>query len=213
VTVVVEQGKARPSAGAPRRTALVAVSSRAARDSAVRILRGVGATDVLAAGSVEEARRAAAGRPGELSVVEVNLPDGSGSALARELRNAGWQRTIVLATDRDPFSVVGAIAAGVSCYLTVPQADADAGRPGAVPTQRTPAPTTTSDAGDTQGLSQREIDVLQFVADGRSNREVGEELGLSALTVKSHLARIARKLGTGDRAEMVMIALRAGLLA
>jgi len=51
------------------------------------------------------------------------------------------------------------------------------------------------------------------VADGRSNREVGEELGLSALTVKSHLARIARKLGTGDRAEMVLITLRAGVIA
>jgi len=41
---------------------------------------------------------------------------------------------------------------------------------------------------------------------------IGDELGLSALTVKSHLARISRKLGTGDRAELVAIALRAGLL-
>ena len=45
--------------------------------------------------------------------------------------------------------------------------------------------------------------MLQLVADGKSNKDIGEELGLSALTVKSHLARIARKLGTGDRAEMV----------
>jgi ribonuclease D len=37
-------------------------------------------------------------------------------------------------------------------------------------------------------------------------------LGLSALTVKSHLARIARKLGTGDRAEMVALAMRAGVI-
>ena len=41
---------------------------------------------------------------------------------------------------------------------------------------------------------------------------VGEQLGLSALTVKSHLARIARKLGTGDRAEMVAMAMRAGVV-
>ena len=38
------------------------------------------------------------------------------------------------------------------------------------------------------------------------------QLGLSALTVKSHLARIARKLGTGDRAEMVALAMRAGVI-
>jgi DNA-binding NarL/FixJ family response regulator len=51
------------------------------------------------------------------------------------------------------------------------------------------------------------------VAAGRSNRDIGAELNLSALTVKSHLARIARKLGTGDRAEMVAVALRAGVIS
>lgn len=213
MTVVMEQPNARASAGSQRRTALVAVTSRAARESAVRILRGVGATDVLAAGTVEEARRAANGRPGELSVVEASLPDGSGSSLTRELRSAGWHRTIVLATDHDPFSVLGAIAAGVPCYLTVPAGDRGTAAVVSLPQQRTTVRVQQDESGDTQGLSQREIDVLQLVADGRSNREVGEQLGLSALTVKSHLARIARKLGTGDRAEMVIIALRAGLLA
>ncbi|MGZ6839576.1 MAG: response regulator transcription factor, partial [Frankiaceae bacterium] len=61
-------------------------------------------------------------------------------------------------------------------------------------------------------LSAREVEVLRLVADGRSNKETGEELSLSALTVKSHLARIARKLGTGDRAEMVALAMRAGVI-
>jgi DNA-binding CsgD family transcriptional regulator len=61
-------------------------------------------------------------------------------------------------------------------------------------------------------LSGREVEVLRLVADGQSNKEIGEQLGLSALTVKSHLARIARKLGTGDRAEMVALAMRAGVI-
>ena len=63
-----------------------------------------------------------------------------------------------------------------------------------------------------EGLSGREVEVLQLVSDGRSNKDIGEALGLSALTVKSHLARIARKLGTGDRAEMVVVAMRAGVV-
>ena len=54
--------------------------------------------------------------------------------------------------------------------------------------------------------------MLKLVADGRTNRLIGEELGLSALTVKSHLARISRKLGTGDRAELVAISIRGGVL-
>jgi DNA-binding CsgD family transcriptional regulator len=51
-----------------------------------------------------------------------------------------------------------------------------------------------------------------MVADGQTNRIVGEHLGVSALTVKSHLARIARKLGSGDRAEMVAKAIRCGYI-
>ncbi|WP_438938453.1 response regulator transcription factor [Amycolatopsis orientalis] len=61
-------------------------------------------------------------------------------------------------------------------------------------------------------LSAREVEVLQLVADGQSYKEIGEELSLSALTVKSHLSRIGRKLGTGDRAEMVALAMRAGVI-
>jgi len=63
-----------------------------------------------------------------------------------------------------------------------------------------------------RSLSDREIEVLRLVADGRSNKAIGETMGLSALTVKSHLARIARKLGTGDRAGMVAVAMRTGII-
>ena len=61
-------------------------------------------------------------------------------------------------------------------------------------------------------LSAREVEVLQLVADGQSYKEIGEALSLSALTVKSHLSRIGRKLGTGDRAQMVALAMRAGVI-
>lgn len=62
-------------------------------------------------------------------------------------------------------------------------------------------------------LTARECAVLKLVARGKSNREIGTELTLSPLTIKSHLARISRKLGTGDRARMVLIALRGGAIA
>ena len=62
-------------------------------------------------------------------------------------------------------------------------------------------------------ISTREIEVIRLVADGRSNKWIGEQLSLSALTVKSHLARIGRKLGTGDRAHMVALAMRAGVIS
>jgi len=61
-------------------------------------------------------------------------------------------------------------------------------------------------------LTDREVEVLEWVADGRSNQWIAEQLTLPSRTVKAHLSRIGRKLGTGDRAEMVAIAMRAGVI-
>ena len=61
-------------------------------------------------------------------------------------------------------------------------------------------------------LSAREREVLRLVAGGRSNQQIGDQLCLSMLTVKSHLVRIGRKLGTGDRAGIVAVAMRAGII-
>jgi DNA-binding NarL/FixJ family response regulator len=80
------------------------------------------------------------------------------------------------------------------------------GMPQAAPAQGQPAPQAYRE------LSGREVEVLRLVAEGQSNKAIGVAMGLSALTVKSHLARIARKLGTGDRAGMVAVALRTGII-
>jgi DNA-binding CsgD family transcriptional regulator len=61
-------------------------------------------------------------------------------------------------------------------------------------------------------LSPREAQVLERVAEGQTNREIGAALGLSMFTVKSHLTRIGRKFHTGDRAHMVVLALRTGTI-
>ena len=61
-------------------------------------------------------------------------------------------------------------------------------------------------------LSDREHQILQLVAEGQTNELIGAALDLSRLTVKSHLARFARKLGTGSRAGMVGAAFRQGIL-
>ncbi|MGJ7442131.1 response regulator transcription factor [Aquipuribacter sp. MA13-6] len=180
--------------------AAVVAGSPGLRESLVRVLTSLGAADVATAGLVEEARLLGRGTPTSLAVVECQLPDGSGIAAVETLRSMGWTRTVLLSQSTDPFTVRGALMAGARCFLVTNRPNAHSGPAGA------------SDPGVDQ-LSAREIEVLALVADGRSNKEVGESLGLSALTVKSHLARIARKLGTGDRAEMVAMAMRAGAVA
>jgi two-component system nitrate/nitrite response regulator NarL len=61
-------------------------------------------------------------------------------------------------------------------------------------------------------LTERELEVLRAVAEGRSAAETGERLHLSPTTVKSHLRNIYAKLEVGDRAAAVAEAMRRGLL-
>ena len=61
-------------------------------------------------------------------------------------------------------------------------------------------------------LTPRELEVLQLVATGSSNREIGQELMLSEATVKSHLVHIYDKLGVRSRTSAVASARDLGVL-
>ncbi len=61
-------------------------------------------------------------------------------------------------------------------------------------------------------LTPRELEVLQMVARGLSNREIGEALGRAESTMKVHVRSILQKLGTNDRTEAVTTAVRRGIL-
>jgi len=60
-------------------------------------------------------------------------------------------------------------------------------------------------------LTPREREVLRLVAAGRSNQEIADELVVSPLTAKTHVARILAKLGARDRVHLVIAAYEAGL--
>ena len=62
-----------------------------------------------------------------------------------------------------------------------------------------------------QTLTPREEEVLRLVATGAANREIGQRLFISELTVKMHLASISRKLQVNDRTKAAILALKAGL--
>ena len=209
----------------PGFTAMVVDDHPLVRESMVTRLRQMGAREVVEAATIGEARaRAHASGPRDLCVLDIGLPDGSGLELLAELRAAGWSRLVVLSAADDPYSVRAAFVAGAQGYLlksASPVVVIDGMRrvlDGGV--YADPSVASLLAAGLRSGqvdsgvseLSGREIEVLRLVSDGKSNKEIGELLGLSALTVKSHLARIARKLGTGDRAEMVALAMRAGVI-
>jgi len=175
-------------------TVLVADPDRETRRILTNGLLDAGVGRVIQADSasaVDDILRA--GSVGHLALLSLAFGTNA-SRLIRDLRDASWARVVALAPTPDIQPVMGAIQAGACGVLR--------GRPG-----ETELPDLINE------LSARELEVLELVADGQTNKRIAEELSLSALTVKSHLARISRKLGTGDRSHLVAIAMRAGILA
>lgn len=130
----------------------------------------------------------------DLAVVSLRLGPAASQAITA-LRTSGWSRVIALSAAAGIDEIIDALRAGATGAVITGHA---------APAHNVPT--------GIYDLSPRETEVLRMVADGRSNKWIGERLDLSALTVKSHLARIGRKLGTGDRAHMVALALRAGVI-
>src|SRR6266545_4787967 len=62
-------------------------------------------------------------------------------------------------------------------------------------------------------LSEREREVFQLIAEGRSNKEVADMLGISVTTVETHRARIHEKLDVHNTAELVLYAVRRGVIS
>ena len=66
--------------------------------------------------------------------------------------------------------------------------------------------------GEDKSLSEREIEILGFVAQGTQNREIARLLSISESTVKAHMLHIFNKLGVTDRTAAVTAALRRGII-
>jgi DNA-binding NarL/FixJ family response regulator len=63
-----------------------------------------------------------------------------------------------------------------------------------------------------EGLSERELEILQLMAKGAANKEISAQLNIAQSTVKTHIANIFQKLGVNDRTEAVTQALKKGII-
>jgi DNA-binding NarL/FixJ family response regulator len=165
----------------------------------------------------------------DVVLMDVRMPELDGIEATQRLRQAGVEaRVLVLTTfDLDEY-VYGAIRAGASGFLLK-----DAPREQLVTAVRTVArgeallapaitqrlierfvarPPVSEAAPARTELSPRELEVLQLVARGLSNAEIAAELILGEATVKTHVARILRKLAVRDRVQAVVFAYESGLV-
>jgi DNA-binding NarL/FixJ family response regulator len=183
------------------------------------------------AGTGREALTAARAERPDLVVMDVRMPDLDGIEATRLIaadENLTGVRVLVLTTYDTDANIVEALRAGASGFLvkdTRPAELLDAIRTVAAgeallspgPTARLIArflrsPSGPPPVGGPEGLSEREREVLALVARGLTNAEIGETLGLSPLTAKTHVSRIMGKLGARDRAQLVIVAYESGLV-
>ncbi len=190
-----QRGRAAPAEAHSQPPAVLVLDADERMES--RLRAALGGPVVLRARTLGEALRLTS-TLGAGALAVVNLPHvGSAADMIRGLRAAGWHRVLVL-TDRgtEVKQVLAAFDAGAGGVVRVADRGPRRQHPLDIPFR----------------LSRREVEVVRLVADGLSNKDIGLKLSLSALTVKNHLARVGRKLGTGDRAHIVAIACRQGMI-
>jgi two-component system response regulator DevR len=179
------------------------------------ISRQDGMNVVGEAGTVAEAVDAAARTKPDVVIMDVRLPDGSGVEACRTIRAARPETKVIMLTSyADDEALFASIIAGASGYLlkqTRGQAVVDAittvagGRSLLDPdvTGKVLERVRQSRAEDPAlaSLTEQERKVLEGLAEGHTNREIGEKLFLSEKTVKNYVSRILDKLGLSRRAE------------
>ena len=146
------------------------------------------------------------------------MPELDGVGAIKEIREVDPNARIVVLTTYDgDEDIYRAIKAGAKAYLLK-----DTARDGLVDCVRRvhagesylPPPLAAKLAERVSGaaLSQREMEVLQRMAAGKSNKEIGAELFISDGTVKTHVRSIFTKLDVVSRTEAIVTATRRGLI-
>ena len=182
---------------------------------------------VAEAGNASEALASMSARQPDLVLLDVNLPGESGIQLARRIRAAHKRvRFLMVAGEADPWTVKEAIDSGASGFITktrsaaflgqtlrkilkgqtvlCPDAEAalqQSGRHGGAEFQP-PGPLI---------LSEREREVLKYLARGENTKSIASSLQISAKTVETHRQHIMRKLGIDSVAGLTRYAIRHGL--
>ncbi len=196
------------------------------REGLRRSLESAGLSVVADVGDGEEALEAAARAQPNVVLMDISLPGQDGIEVTRQLaRQLPGTAVVVLTMFADEATVKAAFAAGAVGYLVkdcstaeILSALREAARAG--PGRRADctrsflrASTRAANRlGPDHSLTQREVEVLEALANGASTTQLARQLYVSPKTVKNHLNHIYSKLGAQSRTQAVAKALRLGIV-
>ena len=166
----------------------------------------------------------------DVVIMDLNMPGLTGVETTRQLSGiAPLTRVVVLTISADDDDVMNAVMAGACGYLLKDSSVPDlitgirAAAQGeslispqiaAKVLQRLRAQSTSEDAAATirAELSDREIEVLKLIANGKDNAQIARELFISPKTVKNHISNILMKLQIDNRIQAAVYAVRSGIV-
>jgi two-component system, NarL family, response regulator NreC len=189
--------------------------------------------DFAVAGEAENGRQAVALaeqlKP-DVVVMDIKMPDLNGIEACQQIRDALPQTEVVmLSMHSDEAYVLRALKAGARAYLLKDSAEADLARAiraaaegksffspavGKVLLEDYMRKLQRSGGEDSyELLSPREREILQLVAEGKSSKEIANLLNLSVYTVETHRAKLMQKLNLRSVPEVILYAVRKGIIA
>jgi len=207
-------------------TVLVVDDQRLFAESIARVLdEAVGIGSVGIAATAAEAREAAARTEPDVVLMDFRLPDGNGIDAASAILDARPATKVIMLTAAEDESIfLRAIEAGCAGFLTKDQAIDEL--EDAVRTVHAGDPLirhdtlarvlrnarATSTNGHTRPLTDRELQVLEFMASALTPRQIARRLHLSEKTVRNYVQGILVKLGCHSKLEAVLVATRRGII-
>jgi two-component system, NarL family, response regulator NreC len=175
---------------------------------------------VAEAGDIESTVRYVRGHKPDVLVLDLNMPGGHSLDAVPEILLASPDTSVVVLTmETDHAYAREAIQAGVLGYVLKQAVDeelvnavhlAAVGKTYLQPELGAKLAADTGESSD--GLSERELEIVRLIALGHTNTEIAEQLYLSVRTVESHRARVQQKLKLSKRSDLVRYALERGLL-
>jgi two-component system, NarL family, response regulator NreC len=178
-------------------------------------------TSVGEAATAEEAVSKAHSLQPDLVLLDLLLPGTSGQdAIPKLAKVSPRSRVLVVSSQAAPSSVRQALSAGAAGYVPKRASDQElvaairqvAAGEGYVDPDLGAKLVVPDRSAGLDPLSERERDILQLLALGHTNQEIGRKRYISVRTVDTHRAHIMRKLGLETRAELVLFALANGLI-
>ena len=185
---------------------------------------------VAETGNGRDAVRLAADLQPDVVILDIGMPQLNGLEAARQIaRRLPSARVLVLSMHADEVHITKAVEAGASGYLVKDSADSELVKavtavahgmsyfsPAAAAVLLDEYRKSRAGRGATDRyelLSDREREVLQLMAEGHSNKSIAGILGVSPATVETHRAHVLEKLDLHSVAEVVLYAVRRGLIS